>query len=320
MGNLTITEASLLKYLLGELSETEQASVEEKFITDSEVHTLLCEIENDLIADYIRGRLAPRERELFERQYMAIPAKRQRVQIAEALLRRIDQDPTSQKIIAPIFERLSWRPRSTTPKPGLRWSAGLMVAAGTLLIAWGGGWLIKEARQLRDEANVVRLESLRRERVLLEEVENAKQRNVELAIEIEQLRKRIYQQGTKSPMASALPGIIKHLMVDGTLRGEDVSVAPPLIIPSETEKVQLIYKMEDSGYPSYCAEIESAGGEKIWSSEKINPTLSRSVATFTITLEAGELADGAYTLSLSGVSKTGDVDPLSKSSFQVERR
>jgi hypothetical protein len=320
MGNLTITEASLLRYLLGELSETEQASVEEKFITDSETHTLLCEIENDLIADYIRGRLAPRERERFERHYMATAANRQRVQIAEVLLHRIDQDATTQKSIAPIFEELSWWQRMTTPMRSLRWSAGLMVAAGTLLIAWGGGWLINGGRQLRDEATAVRLDSLRRERVLMQEIDDAKQRNVELAIEIEQLRKRLYPQGTKSPMASALPGVLKHLMVDGTLRGEDVSVTPPLIIPSKTEKVQLIYKMEDSGYPSYCAEVQYAGGEKIWSRERINPKLSRSVATFTITLPAGELADGAYTLSLSGISKTGDVDHLSRYSFQVERR
>jgi hypothetical protein len=320
MGNLTITEASLLRYLLGELSETEQAAVEEKFITDSDTHTLLCEVENDLIADYIRGRLAPRERELFERHYMANAANRRRVQIAEVLLRRIDQDPTPQKSIVPIIERLSWWQRLTTPMRSIRWAVGLMAAVGTLLIVWGVGWLVNGTVQLRDEANAVRLESLRRERVLMQEIDSAKQRNVELAREIEQLRKRLSHQGTKSPMASALPGVIKHLMVDGTLRGEDVSATPPLVIPSETEKVRLIYKMEDSGYPRYSAEVQSAGGEKIWSSERINPKLSRSVATFTITLEADELADGAYTLSLSGISKTGEVDHLSKSSFQVERR
>jgi hypothetical protein len=320
MGNLTITEASLLRYLLGELSETEQASVEEKFITDPETHALLCELENDLIADYIRGRLAPRERELFKRHYMATAVNRQRVQIAEILLRWIDQDATKQRSIAPIFEELSWWQRLTTPMRSLGWSAGLMTAAGTLLIAWGGGWLINGARQLRDETTEVRLESLRREKVLLQEIDDAKRRNAELATEIEKLRKQLYPQGTKSPMGYVLPLVIKHLMVDGTLRGEDVSVTPPLIIPSETEKVQLIYKMEDSGYPNYCAEVQSAGGDKIWSSERINPKLSRSVATFTITLEADDLADGAYTLSLSGISKTGDVDNLSKSSFQVERR
>jgi hypothetical protein len=78
--------------------------------------------------------------------------------------------------------------------------------------------------------------------------------------------------------------------------------------------------MEDSGYPLYRAEIQSADGEAIWSSESISPKLSRSVATFTITLPASELSNGAYTLSLSGVSKTGEVDHLSKPSFRVERR
>jgi hypothetical protein len=319
MGNLTITEASLIRYLLGELSETDQALVEEKFITDPEVHTLLCEVENDLIADYVRGRLVPGERERFERHYMAT-ADRRRVQVAEVLLRWIDRYRSTQPSVAPIFERLPWWQRLAIPVPSFRWVAGLIAAVGVLLIVLGGGWLTNGARQLRNEANTVRLESMRREMELLQEIDNAKQRNAELAVEIEQLRKRLHPQVTKSPIASVLPGVIKLVMVDGTLRGEGAGVTPLLVIKSETEKVQLIYKMEDSGYPCYRAEIKSADGEKIWSSESINPSLSRSVATFTITLPASELANGAYTLSLSGVNKTGDVDPLSKPSFQVERR
>jgi hypothetical protein len=320
MGNLTITETSLLRYLLGELSETDQASVEEQFIIDSEVHSLLCEVENDLIADYIRGRLEPRERERFERHYMAIPANRQRVQVAEVLLRWIDQSETTRRGIVPVFERPSWWQRLITPMRSYRWVVVLIAAAGTLLIVLGGGWFVNGARQLRDEANAIQLENMRREMELLREIDDAKRRNAQLAIEIEQLRKQLQPHITKSPIASALSGVVKHIMVDGALRGEDVSALPPLVILPGTEKVELIYKMEDSGYPLYRAEIQSAGGEKIWSSESISPRLSRSVATFTITLVASELADGAYTLSLSGVSKTGDMDHLSKPSFRVERR
>jgi hypothetical protein len=320
MGNLTITEASLLRYLLGELSETDQASVEEQLITDSETHALLCEVEDDLIADYVRGRLVPGERERFKRHYMASAANRERVRVAEVLLRWIDANETTQQSIAPVFERPSWWQRLIIPMRGYRWVVGLIGAAGTLLIVLGGEWLVNGARQLRDEANAVRLESMRREMELLQEVGNVKQRNVELATEIEQLRKQLHSRGTKSPIASALPRIIKHVMVDGALRGEDVSITPPLVILSETEKVQLIYKMEDSGYPSYRADIQSARGEKIWSSESISPSLSRSVATFIVTLSASELANGAYTLSLSGVNKKGDVDHLSKPSFRVERK
>jgi hypothetical protein len=318
MGNLTDTETSLLRYLLGQLSEAEQSSVEERFITDSDVHALLCEVENDLIADYVRGRLAPEERERFERHYMATAANRRRVHVAEVLVRWIDQDARTRQSTTPMSERTSWWQRLTTPMRSYRWVLGLVTASGALLIALGGGWLVNGARQLRNEANVVRLESMRREVELLREIDDAKQRNVELAGEIEQLRRRLYSQVTKSP--TALPEVIKHVMVDGTLRGKDVSITSPLVIPSETEKVQLIFRMEDSGYPCYRAEIQSAGGEKVWSSESINPRLSRSVATFTITLLASKLDNGAYTLSLSGISETGDIDHLSKHSFRVERR
>ncbi len=319
MGNVTITEENLIRYLLGELSEIEQAAVEERFITDSEIYTLLCEVESDLIADYLRKRLEPRERERFERYYLTTPDIRLRVQVADVLLRRIDQEVVKQRSKVSVFETLS-RESASTSNPSYKWALGLMGAAAVLSIVLGGGWLVKGSRQLPIEANAIRLDSMRREMELLKEIDGAKQRNVELAQEIDKLRMRLQPQTTKSPLGTTLPVTIKHVMVDGTLRGGDGSITPPLVILPQTDKVELIYKMEDSGYPSYRADIQSSGGAKIWSNESISPKLNHSVATFTITLSASEFTTGAYTLTLSGVNNTGNVDHLSQPTFQVLKR
>lgn len=320
MGNVNITEENLIRYLLGELSEHEQAAVEERFITDSEIYTLLREVESDLIADYVRKRLEPRERERFERHYMTTPDIRLRVQVADVFLSRIDQEVIKRPTRLSVYEMLSSE-RASTTNQSYSWTLGLMGATAVLSIILGGGWLVNGSRQLRIEANATRMDSMRREMELLKEIDNAKQRNVELSQEIDKLRIRLQQpQTTKSPMAATLPVTVKHVMVDGTLRGGDGRISPPLVILPQTDKVQLIYKMEDSGYPSYRAEIQSSDGEKIWRNESISPKLNHSVATFTITLSASELTTGAYTLTLSGVNETGDVDHLSQPTFQVEKR
>jgi hypothetical protein len=320
MGNVTITEENLIRYLLGELTESEQAAVEERFITDSEIYTLLREVESDLIADYVRKRLEPRDHERFERHYMTTPDIRLRVRVADILLSRIDQEVVKPRSKVSVFETLS-RERASTSNQSYRWALGLVGATAVLSVVLGGGWLVKGSRQLRLEANAIRLDSMRREMELLKQIDGAKQRNVELSQEIDKLRIRLQQpQATKSPMVTALPITVKHVMLDGTLRDIDGSIPPPLVILPQTDKVQLIYKMEDSGYPSYRAEIQSSGGEKIWRNESISPKLNHSVATFTITLSASEFTTGAYTLMLSGVNETGDVDHLSQPTFQVERR
>jgi hypothetical protein len=317
MENLTITEEKVVSYLLGELSEKDQSDLEERFILDSETHTLLCEVEDDLIADYVRGRLEPHDLKRFEGHYLSTYSNRERVRVARVFLPMIDEAVATELIES--TERLTLWQKLSSSVPILRWAIGMMAALGLFLFAWGGSWTVDVTRRMRDEVDTVRMESKRRESELLQQIDNEKRRNIELANEIEQLRKQLTPI-TSPPKATAALRIIKHVIVADTLRDDKARPISKLIIPPETERVQLDYKMEDPGYPSYRAELYSSSGEKIWSSEGVSPLLNQSVATLTITLPASEFANGSYTLSVSGLSKTGSVDPLSKPTFQVEKR
>jgi hypothetical protein len=317
MENLTITEERVLRYLLGELSEKDQSAVEELFITDPECYAMLCEIEDDLIADYVRGRLEPHDLQQFKEYFLVISDQVQRVRVAQSLLPKIDEVAMMDEDQEPVIKPTLWQ-RVTASVLNLRLALRLMAAIAAFLIALGGGWLINGSRRLRDEADALRLESKRRESELREQLDEEKRRNLELEDEIAQLGKR-KTSVTSSPVASATPGIVKLVLLADRLRGDKARAAQSLVIATEIEKVQLEYKMEDPGYPSYCVELYSAAGEKIWSSESISPRLNRSVAIFTITLSASELDNGAYTLSVSGVSKTGGIDPLGKPTFKVEK-
>ena len=78
-------ERLAIKYLLGELSEEDQARVEEQFLRDYEYFEHLRAVEEELNDDYARGELSDREREQFERRVSASPEWRQRVEFARAL-------------------------------------------------------------------------------------------------------------------------------------------------------------------------------------------------------------------------------------------
>src|SRR5215831_10635903 len=85
----------LTRYLLGELSDDERTSLEERYVADPSVFDAVARAESDLVDDYVRGTLAPAARERFERVYLAHPQRRERVKFAEALLTRLDRTETS---------------------------------------------------------------------------------------------------------------------------------------------------------------------------------------------------------------------------------
>ena len=90
----------MVRYLLGDLPESEQATLEERCFADGDTFDRMWERETRLVDDYVRNRLAPGERERFERHYLASPVHRQRVATARNLLTRADE--SAQAHSAPV--------------------------------------------------------------------------------------------------------------------------------------------------------------------------------------------------------------------------
>lgn len=72
-------------WLLGLLPEPESRSVEERLITDAELYDELFIVEEELIDDYIAGRLSADERAAFESYFMNSPERQEQFRIANAL-------------------------------------------------------------------------------------------------------------------------------------------------------------------------------------------------------------------------------------------
>src|SRR5215216_6370380 len=78
-------EFLLRLYLLGELGEGEQESVEERFITDRGFKERVLVVEDELVEDYLSGELSETEEASFVRHFLSTPEQRQRVRIAGAI-------------------------------------------------------------------------------------------------------------------------------------------------------------------------------------------------------------------------------------------
>src|SRR5262249_35790174 len=82
-----VDEVLLQDYLLGELSEEEQARVEDRAFADGSYRAALEAVEADLIEYYGRGEVAAADRRKFEERFLRSPQRRNRVEFARALAR-----------------------------------------------------------------------------------------------------------------------------------------------------------------------------------------------------------------------------------------
>src|SRR5262249_62252492 len=80
-----IDEKTMVAYLLGDLSEEEQALAATRLFNEPHYQQLQI-VEEELIEDYVRGELSEDKRDRFEKFFLAAPHRRERVEFARALL------------------------------------------------------------------------------------------------------------------------------------------------------------------------------------------------------------------------------------------
>src|SRR5690242_17692611 len=107
-------ENLIYRYLLGELSESEQTAFEQELLADREKFDQVWAAEGALVDNYARGEASRADRERFERGYLASPLHRERVAIAELFLKDIDgQNPDARATeapaeVGPAFPAAAW--------------------------------------------------------------------------------------------------------------------------------------------------------------------------------------------------------------------
>jgi anti-sigma factor RsiW len=138
-------QEDLKQWLLGLLPQQESHSMEERLITDAALYEELFIVEDELIDDYLAGRLSANEREAFESYFMNSPERQEQFRIANALRVYIDdskQDVSNPQLAKPPPHESSLAPATPADR---RWGffrkpiAAVSLAAAALLVvtfAW----------------------------------------------------------------------------------------------------------------------------------------------------------------------------------------
>jgi len=303
------SEQIMTRYLLGELSESEQSALEKEYFTDSQFFDQMLKTENELVDDYVRGRLSKEVRERFEQSYMAHPERRERVEFATALATKLDQIEFEQ---AP--RGLSTWHRFLLAIRGQRPTLRLALALSTLLVMVASVWILVERQRKheREQAQAAR-ETARREREA-QQVAN-EQRPAEGGQGIPQTTPLPTVSPTRSPDTA-----VSLALTVGGVRGGDNSRTPTLVIPQGTTQARLLLSLKDNDYSTYDLSLQTAAGAEVLSQRNVRPRSRRTGASFVFTVPAHRLESGDFILTLRGVGPDGKIDDLSKSLFRVEKR
>lgn len=306
-----------MRYLLGELSEQEQASLEERYFSDPLVFNEVLQVESDLVDAFSRGQLSTQMRERFEKSYLKHPSRRNRVEFAKALTTRIDEKEELRHRVEQKTRRSWWQSLLAVggDRPKLRFAMALVA----VLIVLSGAWIV--VKNLRRQQQPALIEAKRENDERREEVgetpqQTPKQGQDEHTAQIPPAT----SQPSPSPFTKPAPQIVSLALTVGTVRGSSSSATQTLFIPPETTQAQIFLNLQDDSYPRYRASLQKIGGPEIFTQTNIRPRTTKAGARFVFTVQAKQLTSGDYTLILSGITPQGEVDDLSKSLFRVEKK
>jgi cell division protein FtsB len=305
-------DQAAVRYLLGELTESQRAELEDRLLESEEAFERVSIAEDELIDEYLRGELSGGGRERFEKDYLADPEHREKLEFARTLRERLASPLPIQKW------QTSVRRSSSSPVRSPRIALDLALAAAALFLLTAGSFLgfqyLRSRRQLDRAA--VRTEALeRQERAMRQEIADLKARNDRLAQQIELTRSRL--SATPSPPLQPETLVASFVLTASLVR--DIRETQTLGLPRGVKEVRLTLQIREGPDGPYRAILRTVDGAKIWSAGSLKARGEASRKSVVVSLPATALASDDYILTLSRVSAGGEMQDVADYYVRVKK-
>src|SRR4030095_4927592 len=269
------------------------------------------ETENQLVDDYVRGRLSTSERDRFESHYLTSVVHAQRLEFAQQLIAQ-----------AALGELEAGTTQRAEKKPGLFARLGLSqpawgyaFAAALLLLAIATAWLIFARTRIRNELTQIQKQNETTEsnrRALEEQIAKAREKNDQLSSELAQLKPgQPSPSPVPSPTQEATAPTYAFFLSPILIRGS--GDPQTLSIPAGTEIVRLQMSVDPEGVERFQVRVRTVEGQQIWQ-QHVQNSGKKAVAT---QIPANRLPRGDYILTLPAVTKTGNLEEVNRYFFRV---
>ena len=295
-----ISRQEAVRFLLGEGTEAEREALERRVFEDEAAAEEVEAFEDELVDDYVAGRLSGPEKLAFERTYVATPERAQKVEFARALRQRLAA-PQGGGVVG-VFPRL-------------------LPLAAAVLVGLAGAYFAYRFNESRRELNRLAEQQAaleRRQKELSQDLAQAQAERARLEKELELTRKEAESYASQIAEAQRdLAGTVAFTLAGGLVR--DAGTQKTLDIPACARRVKLSMPLPSDEYASYMAVIRTPEGSQIWKQTSLAVRRVGSALSLAITVPARLLAEGDYILTVNGVSRGGRSEPAADFSFRVKK-
>lgn len=311
------------QYLLGTLSEDEAERFDELSFTDDEFAEKLKAAENDLIDRYIQRELDIETQKRFESYYLASPLRREKVKFAESLQIYAEQNikKIKEEENIGVFSFIS------NLFSNYKMQFGLPLTAILLLIL-GGLWIFTsrpsqpEIGQQKTPAPI-ETPSKNVNYNSQNEIPSAVNSDVNSTPTPKPSENKNVAPSPKPTVSTPQPTvtpievkpIIASLVLTPPLRGENK--VQSLLISGNTTKVAVRLQLETDDYETYSVSLLDPSNKSILQSGKIKAKSVSGKRYLSLNFPAKLLADGFYSLNISGISDDGTAEIFSNYPFRV---
>ena len=322
-----MTEDDIKKYFLGELNEAATDSFEEEVARSAELFEQAQIVENDVIDDYLQGRLSSAEQALFEENYLTTPARHQKIKFSRLFLSDIQRESPKTAQTAKIKEHKSFGQSIFDHSQLFK-----VFAFGTLAIIFiGGFFLILLNRQ--SESDIAGQQNTNQSPPSENQSKgnlsdsNSKDADPQFRSELNAEKSKSPQESnskkitptpeskpvivpTRKPVEPSKPVFAGFILIPGMLRE---SGEQSIKISAETGKIRLHLKSPKDSikYQTYQATIKTAEGETVFSVSNLG--------SLELILPASKLSSNTYVIFLEGKSPSKPAESIAEYTFRVER-
>ena len=348
MNNQATKNATIVKYLLGSLSEAESERLDELSISDDKFAAELSAAEKDLVDAYVQGELTGAELESFRAHYLASPLRRDKLDFAKAFSvlaeKHFNASSTATEEMraerAPSGKHSKWfAGKSFFTTPRLSWQWGFAVAAIALLVA--GSWLVFENMRLRQQMSQIQA-TRERPATSEEELKNELQRQQQAVAKTEQelarlseeragLEAKLKQRTSESQIAvnerdnsnqqRPSPRGLSIASFILTPQMRSVQQIPTVSIPAGTDQVSMQLELEPNDYSTYrVALIDQAAGQTLWRSRQLKARPTTSGKSLSVTFPSSLLRPQVYALRVMSAAAGAAPEVISDYPFKVVKQ
>jgi len=310
-------EKLLTQYLLGSLPEERQLEVEGEFLSDDQSYEWLLALENELFYDYAQNKLAPDERELFEKRFLSSEQNRKRAMIASAVAQKMSESASVEKaeqVIADRERRHFWQSLKSyfvAQSAAMKVSLAALATVSLALI-----WLVVGVLRLQNEFNRFRAQGAVQEDRLQQQARQERARADEMSLKLERetgqnamLRQELSKMQAQSGGQGERPPSVISLVLAPSIVRDQAPGMNKIYLSQGASLLKLLLKLKgEVEYKFYQATLLTAEGAERWSQDMLQSRRTGSAPSIELWLPTKTLTPGDYELRLKGYASDGTLE------------